>query len=164
MKNRRSFTSTWDELDYLYVKVLRWFYGSPPNRAKARVFADRLENLLDRMKPEPMAIKVEECRAIVCEVKGDLIGAIHHRCREIDFLKTLFSLPEYPKLAMVGDHSDLVDRLILLAILYKNIGSFRQAIDCLEEAKVVAKRKRFRFPAKDLLSDLRWNSAAVQKS
>ncbi|WP_441293106.1 hypothetical protein ACSRUE_19970 [Sorangium sp. KYC3313] len=157
MRNRRRFVSDWDELDYLYHKALQWFYGSPVNSVRARAFAVRLEELLTKMKPGSMSIMAQECWALVCEIKGDLVGAIRHRRREIKLLMKLLSLPEYPQLdpEIVGSHSDLVDLLVLLALLYQDTGSFEEAIKCLEQAREVAKQRRFRFPAYELLTDLR---------
>ncbi|AVQ13386.1 Uncharacterized protein XB16_3087 [Leptospira santarosai] len=99
-----------------------------------------------------MSIRVEECRSIVCKIRGDLFGAIRRRKREIKLLKNLLSLPEYPKLVpeLAGDNSDLVDRLILLAILYQNVGFSKKAIHCLEEARELAKKHRFRFSIKNI--------------
>ncbi|EKN90451.1 hypothetical protein LEP1GSC034_2106 [Leptospira interrogans str. 2003000735] len=153
MRTRKNFTSIWDELDYLYCKILKWFYSSTPNYTKSKLFADRLGKLLNKIKPGPMAIRIEEYRSLVYEVKGDLAGAIRHRRREIKLLKRLLSLSEYPKLSseLVGDYSDLVDRLILLSILYQNIGFSQKAINCLKEAKELSKRHRFHFPAGKLL-------------
>ncbi|EKO33715.1 hypothetical protein LEP1GSC179_1340 [Leptospira santarosai str. MOR084] len=152
LKTRKSFVSTWDELDYLYHKILKYFYGLTPNYTKAKLFANRLEKLLDTMELESMSIRVEEYKSITCEIRGDLFGAIRHRRREIRLLKKLFSLPEYPKLIpeLVGDNSDLADRLILLAILYQSVGFSKKAIHCLEEARELAKKHRFRFPIKNI--------------
>ncbi|WP_004472972.1 hypothetical protein [Leptospira santarosai] len=150
MKTRKSFVSTWDELDYLYHKILKYFYGLTPNYTKAKLFANRLEKLLDTMELESMSIRVEECKSITCEIRGDLFGAIRHRRREIKLLKNLLLLPEYSKLVpeLVGDNSDLADRLILLAILYQNVGFSEKAIHCLEEARELAKKTFFSFSDK----------------
>ncbi|WP_016754651.1 hypothetical protein [Leptospira santarosai] len=105
------------------------------------------------MEPGSMSIRVEECKSITCEIRGDLFGAIRHRRREIKLLKNLLSLPEHSKLVaelVVGDNSDLADRLILLAILYQNVGFSEKAIHCLEEARELAKKHSFRFPIKNI--------------
>ncbi|EMM76717.1 hypothetical protein LEP1GSC040_4040 [Leptospira santarosai str. 2000030832] len=49
---------------------------------------------------------------------------------------------------MVGDNSDLADCLILLAILYQNVGFSEKAIHCLEEARELAKKTLFSFSDK----------------
>lgn len=117
------------------------------------MFANRLEKLLDTMEPGSMSIRVEKCRSIVCEIRGRFVSSDRHRRREIKLLKNLLSLPEHSKLVaelVVGDNSDLADCLILLAILYQNVGFSEKAIHCLEEARELAKKHCFRFPIKNI--------------
>ncbi len=105
------------------------------------------------MEPGSMSIRVEKCRSIACEIRGRFVSSDRHRKREIKFLKNLLSFPEHSKLVaelVVGDNSDLADRLILLAILYQNVGFSEKAIHCLEEARELAKKHCFRFPIKNI--------------
>lgn len=143
--NRRKFVSAWDEIMYLRLKVLHWFYGSAHSRSRARPFALRLEQLLRSARVGHMAIMAEECWSLVHEVKGDLGSAIKYRRSEIRLWKKFLGYQKYPTLdpSIVGDHSDLADRLIILAMLYSAADKKKRAIQSLEEARALAQEHDF---------------------
>src|SRR5438093_7196503 len=85
---RRAFADPRDELDYLYHKLLYWFYERGDAR-KARPFAERLRRLLRVASPGNNAIFGEECRSLIDEVKGDRRSAIAHRENEIRLIRQL---------------------------------------------------------------------------
>lgn len=147
VKARRKFFSAWDEMDYLYHKVLHWSYGPSTDRAKAKRFALRLEQVLSKTSGVRGAIKGQEYWSLVYEVKGDLPNAIKHRRNEIRLWKRFLALPEYPALdpSIVGDHSDLADRLICLGFLYKEAGEPKHAIASIDEARAIAASHGFCF-------------------
>ena len=68
---RRRFANDWDEVAYLYDKLIYWLYQRE-NAGKARPFAIRLERLLPKVDPDHEAIRGAECRSLVDEAKGDL--------------------------------------------------------------------------------------------
>lgn len=147
--NRRKFESDWDQVLYCYHKILFWFY-SRQNRAKASRFCRTLEPLLKRVAGKHEAIKGEECWSLLYEVRGKLDKAILHRRNEIQLIKRLQRIK--PKMEDYGP-DDLADRLILLAILYKDSNDIQQAIKVVKEAKRICTRNRIRFDSLDLLQE-----------
>jgi hypothetical protein len=154
---RRKFKSLWDEIDYLYHKLLYWFYQRD-NPRRARRFAGRLERLLKRAAAsDPEAIFGEGARALVCELKGDLAGAIEHREKEIRLIGRLHEIslhtPSEADVLRAYGFDDLSDRLDLLAILHHEAGDLDRAIGLLEESKELCRAHRIPFDAQDVLND-----------
>jgi hypothetical protein len=153
---RRKFTSAWDEIDYLYHKLLYWLYdrGEP---ARALPFAERLERLLDDVSPDGQGIRAEECRSLICEGRGDFPEAIRHRENEIRLIKRLQAIsrgtPGWDYVRHDYDYSDLSDRLDLLAMLYHDSGDLDRAIHTLRESKRLCEAHGIRFDGRDLLRD-----------
>src|SRR5262249_47182643 len=133
---RRKFASEWDEIDYLYHKLLYWLYERA-QPAKALPFARRLEQVLDSAPGGEEAIRGEECRSLICEAKGDLRGAIKHRANETRSIRRLHKLARdgssWDYVKRHYGYDDLSDRLDLLAALYHDAGDLEQAIRALEE-------------------------------
>lgn len=155
-QSRRKFHGAWDEIDYLYMKILDWFYGRE-NRRKALPFCVRLQALLEKTPEAHEAILGAECWSLICEVRGDLAGAIAYREREIEMIKRLHRISVNTPgrdFALRGyDYSDWSDRLDLLAILYHDAGDIAKAIDILKESRRLCKRHGIAFDGKDLLRD-----------
>src|SRR5262249_50628769 len=86
---RRRFATPWDEIQYLREKVLFWFYGTRSRPDRARPFARRLAKLLPAVDSKQESILGQECRSLICELNGDLAGAIRHREREITRIRRL---------------------------------------------------------------------------
>ena len=155
---RRKFADVWDEIDYLYHKLLYWLYdqGDP---AKAKPFAERLERLLARAPSSRGTIRGEECRSLICELKQDLPGAIKHREEEVRLIERLHQLacdsPSWHYVQSQYDARDLSDRLDLLAILYHDSGDLEKAIGTLQESKQLCKREGILFDGEDLLQEYR---------
>ena len=131
-RTRRTFYHEWDEIDYLYMKILDWFYGKE-NRRKALPFCARLQALLERTPEAREAILGVECWSLICEVQGDLAGAIAYREREIDLIRRLHRISVNTPgrdFALQGyNYSDWSDRLDLLAILYYDAGDLAKAVE-----------------------------------
>src|SRR4051812_20364850 len=89
--DRRKFANEWDEIGYLYDKLLYWLYQREDSR-KARPYAKRLERLLPKAAPENDAIFGEECWSLVHETNGNLRKAIEHRENEIRLIRRLHQL------------------------------------------------------------------------
>ena len=153
---RRKFAGHWDEIDYLYHKLLYWFYECG-DRRRAKPYCDRLERLLDEFCPDDHVIVPEECRSLICEVRGDLPGAIGHRENEIRLIKRLhrisqntpsrdFALSQY-------DYSDLSDRLDLLATLCHAAGKPKRALRILEESKHLCTTHGLKFAGQEILRE-----------
>jgi hypothetical protein len=151
---RRKFADEWDEIDYLYHKLLYWLYEQGSWR-KARPFAERLERLLAKGSSGADSIRAEECRSLVCEAKGDLPGAIKHREGEIRLIKRLHDLssnaPGRDYALRQYGYDDLSDRLDLLATLYHDSDNLDRAISLLRESKELAEAHGVPFDGQDLL-------------
>jgi tetratricopeptide (TPR) repeat protein len=155
-RNRRKFTNEWDEINYLYDKLLYWLYDQEKPR-KALPFGERLEHLLDRVSPGGGDIFTEECRSLLAELRGDLSRAIKHREKAIRLIRKLHELshdtPHEDYVFRHYDYSDLSDRLDLLAILYHDSGDLEQAIRTLHESKKLCEDHGIKFDGQDLLKD-----------
>jgi tetratricopeptide (TPR) repeat protein len=154
--SRRKFDGDWDEIDYLYMKILRWFYERE-DRRKALPYCARLQALLERTPDVHEAILGEECWSLLCEVQGDLMGAIAYREHEIELIKRLHRIsvntPGRDIILREYDYSDLSDRLDMLAILYHDAGDIAKAIQVLKESRRLCKRHGIPFDGADLLRD-----------
>jgi hypothetical protein len=154
--DRRKFANAWEEIAYLYDKLLYWLYRRA-DPGKARPYADRLERLLSKADPGQDAIFGEECRSLAREAKKDYSGAIAHRENEIRLIRRLHKVSRgmpYEK-AMLEDYSydDLSDRLDLLATLYDSSGHLDKAIKTLKESKKLCDTHGVRFDGEDLLQE-----------
>lgn len=167
IRTQRKFHGAWDEIGYLRMKILDWFYGKG-NRRKALPFCARLEALLEKTPEAHEAILGEECWSLIREVQGDLAGAIAHREREIELIKRLHRISVNTPgrdFALRGyDYSDWSDRLDLLAILYHDAGNLQKAIQVLKESQRLCQRHGIPFDGKDLLRDYLAVAAANGKS
>jgi tetratricopeptide (TPR) repeat protein len=155
---RRKFASRWDEIEYLYHKLLYWLYEREDAR-RARRYADRLEQLLRPADPHQEAILGEECRSLVHESRGELRKAIEHREKEIRLIRRLHDVSRDAPFeeAMLGDYGydDLSDRLDLLAVLYHDSGDLERAIRTLQESKRLCEQHGVTFDGEELLQDYR---------
>src|SRR5438067_2514311 len=88
---RRKFAGAWDEIRYLYDKLLYWLYQRE-EAGKARPYAERLERLLAKADPDQQTILGAESRSLIHEVRGDYRNAIKHREREIRLIRRLHEL------------------------------------------------------------------------
>jgi hypothetical protein len=151
---RRRFAGDWDEIEYLYRKLLYWFCERE-DRRRAAAFCDRLEPLLNQVSPDDKVIVGEECRSLICEVRGDLGGAIRHRENEIRLIKRLHRIslntPSRNLALSHYDFSDLSERLDLLAALYHEAGDLDRAIRILKESKQLCEKRGIRFESPELL-------------
>jgi tetratricopeptide (TPR) repeat protein len=151
---QRRFTDIWDEIDYLYHKLLYWFYERE-DRRRALPFAERLERLLEKTAADRDVILGEECRSLIAELRGDLAGAIRHRQREIRLIRRLHALvrdtPHGDFTLRHFGHGDLSDRLDLLAMLYHDKGDLEKSIKTLIQSRDLCKRHGIDFDGEDLL-------------
>ena len=153
---RRKFADAWDEIGYLYDKLLYWLYQRD-DAQKARPFAERLERLLARADPDHEAIFGQECRSLVYETKGDLPKAITHREKEIRLIRRLHKIsrdaPHERIVLQQYGHNDLSDRLDLLAVLYHDSGDLDSALETLHESQQLCDRHGIKFDGEDLLRE-----------
>lgn len=167
IRTQRKFHGEWDEIGYLRVKILDWFYGQG-NRRRAIPFCDRLQALLEKTPDAHEAILGEECWSLICEVRGDLAGAIAYREREIELTKRLLRIsaksPHRDYICRDHDYPDLSDRLDLLAILYHDAGDLGKAIQILQDSRRLCRRHGIPFDGADLLDDYRAEAAAEERS
>jgi DNA polymerase III delta prime subunit len=154
--DRRTFADAWDEVGYLYDKLLYWLYQRA-NRAKARPYARRLERLLPSADPGHDAIFGEECWSLVHEAKGDLPRAIESRENELRLIRRLYEVSlgkPYEESALKGyGYDDWSDRLDLLAILYHDSGALDKAITILQKSKKLCEAHGMEFDGEDLLQE-----------
>jgi len=156
IRTRRKFAGEWDEIKYLYDKLLFWLYERD-DRRKSRPICDRLEPLLKKVAAKGEAILGEECWSLVYEVRREFGKAIQHRRREIELITRLLRgaerAPNRESIFRLCDYSDLSDRYDLLAILYHDAGDLDRAIETLRESKRLCKKHRIEFDAQDILDD-----------
>jgi hypothetical protein len=150
-ESRRKFRSEWDQIDYLYHKMLYWFYGPPHSVARAKPFARRLKPLLDAHAGTPEAILGESAWSLYHEVQGNLPLAIKHRENEIRLIRKLLRLCEAQK---CYDVADLISRMELLALLYDQDGDTPQARRLLRKARALCAEHRLPFEGEDLLAEI----------
>jgi hypothetical protein len=156
LPRRRTFADVWDEIDYLYQKLLYWLYErEAPSRAK--IYADRLAKLLPKADPDHAAILGEECWSLVWETRGSLQKAIEHREHEVRLIRRLHKLSHgkpHEAVALKGyGYADLSDRLDLLATLYHDAGKLDKALATLRESKQVCQAHGIPFDGEDLLQE-----------
>ncbi|HUY35105.1 MAG TPA: hypothetical protein VMV69_20315 [Pirellulales bacterium] len=155
-RDRRKFANEWDEIEYLYDKLLYWLYQRE-NVGKARPYAERLGSLLPRAAPGGETIFGEECWSLVYESRGDLPNAIEHRKNEVRLIRRLHELARNVRqrdlvLKDYG-HEDLSDRLDLLATLYHDAGELEHALSTLRESKRICEAHGIKFDGDDLLRE-----------
>jgi hypothetical protein len=162
---RRRFSGDWDEIEYLYGKLLYWLYEQG-SRAKARPFAERLERLLANVSAGADSIRAEECRALVCEANRDLDGAIRHRENEIRLIRHLHDLSQKggEDARRHYDYDDLSDRLDLLATLYHDRGNLDRALNVLRESEQLCEEHGLPFDGQDLLDEYQQEKQAVSRA
>jgi hypothetical protein len=153
---RRKFANEWDEIEYLYQKILSWFYPVR-DRRKALSFCKRLEKVLPTADHNHEAIFGQECWSLLYEVKGNLPKAIQYRESEIELIKRLWEISRGTLGEEIAfqlyDVSDLSDRYDLLAMLYHKAGNRVKAIGILRESEQLCKEHGIRFDGKALLRD-----------
>jgi tetratricopeptide (TPR) repeat protein len=150
---RHKFANEWDQIGYLYDRLLYWLYERQDAR-KARRYADRLERLLPKADPDHQAILGEECWSLVYETKADLRKAIEHRKNEIRLIRRLHDISRnapYEDLVLKDyGYDDLSDRLDLLAILYHDAGHLDKALTTLQDSKRLCDRHGIKFDGEDI--------------
>jgi tetratricopeptide (TPR) repeat protein len=154
--DRRKFASAWDEIGYLYDKLLYWLYERADGE-KARAFAKRLEQLLPKVTREHDGIFGEECWSLLYEAKGNLAKAIEHRENEIRLIRRLHEISHNAQqerlvLKQYG-YADLSDRLDLLAVLYHDSGNLEEALSTLWESKRLCEKHGIKFDGDDMLQE-----------
>src|SRR5262245_52941725 len=154
--DRHKFAGMWDEIDYLYHKLLYWLYQRADTET-ARHYTERLELLLLQADPNHESILGEECWSLVYEANGNLTEAIKHRENEIRLIRELYAESKgqpYEKIALEGyDISDLIDRINLLAVLYHDSGDVDKAITLLRGSRSLCIRHAIPFDAEDTLAE-----------
>jgi hypothetical protein len=154
--DRRKFADDRDQIDYLYQKLLYWLYERD-DFTRARIFADRLVQMLPTSSPGTEAIFPQECWSLICEARMDLPGAIRHRENEIRLIKRLHvasqSIPEKDLVMQMYGYAELSDRLDLLAVLYHDTGNLGKALGILDESKRLCKKHGIRFDGEDLIQE-----------
>lgn len=152
----RKFANDWDEIEYLYQKLLYWLYERD-EAGKAVPYSERLERVLAVADPNHQSILGEECWSLIYETKGDIAKAIEHRENEIRLMRRLHDITldsAKNSLALEGrDHGDLSDRLDLLATLYYGVGDLDKAISLLRESKELCESHGSRFDGEDILEE-----------
>lgn len=167
LRTRRRFRNLWDEINYLYGKLLYWLYRREDRRHALR-FAPRLQRLVDRVDPAQDAIKAAECRSLLAEVRGDLLQATAQREKEIRLIKRLWAISagkpgkDHP-LQDYGPE-DLSDRLDLLAILYHDAGKIQKAVATLYASQQLCAQYAVPFDAQDLLRDYLAEQASAEQN
>lgn len=154
--DRRKFADEWDEIGYLYDKLLYWLYKRA-DAERARPFAERLERLLPKVTTGHEGIFGEECWSLVYEAKGILPKAIGHREHEVRLIRQLHEIarntPQEKLVLKQYGYDDLSDRLDLLAVLYHDYGDFDKAIRTLQKSKQLCEKHGLKFDGEDMLQE-----------
>jgi hypothetical protein len=155
--NRKKFAGDWDELKYIFSKILYWYYNRA-NHRKAFEYRSRFKELLETLAAKhPQAIFLEECWSVLHELDGKLQRAIEHREREIGLILGLWKASENTPVrehALDGYGVDAVcDRLELLALLYHQSGNADRAIVLLVESRRLCESTGLPFEGNELLLD-----------
>jgi tetratricopeptide (TPR) repeat protein len=154
--DRRKFADEWDEVGYLYDKLLYWLYERV-DAEKTRPYAEKLEQLLSIVAPEPEGIFGEECWSLVHEAKGNLAKAIKHRENEVRLIRRLHDIsrnaPHEKLILKQYGYDDLSDRLDLLAVLYHDSGDLDKALKTIKESKQLCAKHGIKFDAADILAE-----------
>ena len=146
-----------DEIERLYVKLLRVFYEKP-NRKQALSVAAELTKALAARPDFQDSIRAEEIRSLLAELRGDL--AVAARCREAEIRKILelhsqaVNTASWPHVLRQYDFADVGDRLDLLAALYDKQGDKERAIATLRESKQWCESHQIPFDGQELLDEL----------
>jgi hypothetical protein len=145
-----------DDLEKLYVDLLHWFYQKG-DRERAGKIATRLQAILADRPDVANSIRGEEIRAILAELRGDLIEASRSRESEIRKILELHSVangkPGWEFVLRQYDYSDVSDRLDLLAILYAEQDDLERAVATLQESKQFCDSHQVKFDGQDLLDE-----------
>jgi hypothetical protein len=154
---RKRFDGDWDELKYLYQKILYWYFCRD-DREEALKFRDRFEGLLSELASRhPDGIFIEECWSILYDLDRELHQAIEHREREIELILRLWRDSENTPAREHTLHrygvDAFADRLELLAILYHDSGNLESAIVRLVESKRLCEAAGLPFGGNELLTD-----------
>jgi hypothetical protein len=153
---RRKFANDWDEIEYLYRKLLYWLYERE-DAGKAKPYAERLKALLAATDPGHESILGEECWSLIFEARGEISKAIERRENEIRLMRRLHELASASKnksIALEGrGYDDMSDRLDLLATLYHDHGDLDKAISILHESKRLCDSHGIEFDGQDLLDE-----------
>jgi hypothetical protein len=149
---KRRFRTAWEQIEYLYHKMLYWFYDRA-DRRQAGPFAERLRTLLFKSDPTCEAILGASARALLAEFDGDLWTAIRSREREIELLRRLIEAKAPP--AVKPGPDDIADRLDLLASLYWEAGDLARAEETLLESQRHCARHGIVFDGQEMLDELR---------
>ena len=144
-------------LEALYFNFLKSFYEDG-DRKRARKIAPRLEAALAASPGDAAAIRGDEIRSLLAELREDYAEAARSREAEIRKIFELHCLtlrtPSWDTVARHYDFSDLSDRLDLLALLYDKLGELDRAIATLVESKNYCQSHKIPFDGQDILDEL----------
>ena len=156
-----------DDVERLYLKLLRVFYEKP-NQKQAEAVAAELEQVLAARPNVQDSIRGEEIRSLLAEIRGDLASAARSREAEIRKILELHSVaantPGWPHVIRQYGYSDISDRLDLLAALYDKQGDTDRAIATLQESKQWCQSHQVAFDGQDLLDELLGQGNVVRRS
>lgn len=153
---RRAFANEWEEIEYVYQKLLYWLYAREDSR-RAMPYADRLASLLIAADSNGESIFGQECWSLIHEAKGDIAKAIEHRENEIRLMRQLHEVAATVAKNSIAlerrDYDDLSDRLDLLATLYHDRGDLDKAIEVLRESKRLCESHGIVFDGEEVLDE-----------
>jgi len=127
VRSRRKFGNIWGELDYVCKKIRYWLYLRK-EQTRAKRYLHRLQQLLEELPENDMAIIRQEAWALLHELKGDKVAAIKYRQREIELIEKLHedvesrSYDPQMKASILGDRDSkgLQERRALLKALVED--------------------------------------------
>ena len=116
------------ELVYLCGKLRYWLY-TRKQRTRAERYSPRLQRVLRALPKDDLAIIRQEGLALLCELQGDLSGAIAHRQREIRLIERMHTI------ARSRETSEEARRFMLERLGAKELEERKQILAALREAR-----------------------------
>ena len=144
------------DIEPLYLDFTRFLYEET-DLEKAREVANKLQRELDSRPDLADSIRGHEIHSLLAELEGNLPEAIRWRESEIRKILELHSIawgkPAWRYVLRQYDHSDVSDRLDLLAGLYAELGEFERALATLAESKDYCNSHDIAFDGQDLVDE-----------
>ncbi|HEY1066034.1 MAG TPA: hypothetical protein VGE52_07985 [Pirellulales bacterium] len=135
-------TPDWDHADYLYHRILHWFYERG-RKAAALPFVEPLEQLLDRLGDQHEPILAAGARSVIAEIRGDLPAAVEGRRREIELIEQVM-LRRNREFGVILPE-EISDRQEILARLLWQHGDRTGALQVLEQSREYCRRRNIPF-------------------
>jgi hypothetical protein len=131
---RRRFSTPWDCIKYNLDKLEYWL-DCRKDRARAKVYANRLRALLAKHDPDEEALLGSLGRAAIASFDREYDEEIHYAEQGI---QRLIKVSQWGIACPGYDWSDVVDWMSILALLYSENGDNKKALAVAQRCKKLA--------------------------